>query len=335
MPQAYRRCVIAFTRRTLTHTFKSPSGAALAGSAEFTLSERMSQPGETILPEPVTATFNAAGEMSVELPSNKDAETTPGDTQYRLDLRIVGQDPQTFWIVVPTGPGTTDLYSLLPLSDPGNAYTYDTTTQWATFLDLEADVKPWLQFADVPVPGEDAKLRMVVDDVCQWLQEELGRPLGPTTFAKRFSVFNSNTLMLPYYPIVGSPIRVAEFWGVNGEHLLEEQTPEHQGSNEMYTVDPLRGYLVRSFQGLVARPWFPGVKNIEVVWQAGFDPLPATVRNAALKQVAHEWRKEQQASRGEQPRMMGEDGDIPPGLLPEMLPAVKARLSSFTQVGIG
>jgi len=296
----------------------------------------MSQPGTSILPEAVTATFNSAGEMSVELPSNKDAETTPGNTQYRLDLRVVGQDPQTFWITVPTGPGTTDLYSLLPLSDPGNAYTYDTNPQWATFVDVEADVKPWLQFGDVPEAGEEAKLKMVTDSVCWDLQSYLGRPLGPSLFARRFSQWSGNTLMLPYYPVVGSPIRVAEFWGVNGEHLLEEQTPEHQGSNEMYTVDPLRGYIVRSFQGLVPRPFFPGLRNIEVVWTAGYDPLPPPVRDAALKQIAHEWRKEQQASRGGgAPMMQGEHGDIEPGLLPDMLPEVKRKLGPFVQVGMG
>lgn len=294
----------------------------------------MSQTGETILPEPVTATFNAAGEMSVELPSNRDAATTPGNTQYRLDLRVIGQDPQTFWIVVPTGPGTTDLYSLLPASDPGNAYTYDESPRWASYLDVDKDVTPWLQKGDVPEAGEQTKLKEVVDDVCCWLQDELGRPLGPTTFARRFSVWSGNTIMLPYYPVIGSPIRVAEFWGVNGEHLLEEQTPEHQGSNEMFTLDPQRGYIVRSFQGLIPRPLFPGLRNIEVVWTAGYDPLPQVIRNATLKQIAHEWRKEQQASRSG-PQIVGEHGEVEPGLLPGMLPEVKARLNAYSQVGIG
>jgi hypothetical protein len=213
-------------------------------------------------------------------------------------------------------------------------YTYDGSPQWATFVDVENDVKPWLQFSDVPVAGEEAKLKMVTDSVCWWLQDYLGRPLGPTLFARRFSVWSGNTLMLPYYPIV-SVQRVAEFWGVNGEHVLEEQTPEHQGSNEMFTLDPLRGYIVRSFQGLVPRPFFPGLRNIEVVWTAGFDPLPPPVRDAALKQIAHEWRKEQQASRGGAPQMAGEHGEGEPGLLPDMLPEVKARLNSLTQVGMG
>jgi len=213
-------------------------------------------------------------------------------------------------------------------------YNYDGSPQWTTYLDVDLDVKSWLQMGDVPVAGEETKLKEVVDDVCWWLQDELGRPFAPTLFAKRFSVWSGNTLMLPYYPIQ-SVQRVAEFWGVNGEHVLEEQTPEHQGSNEMFTIDPLRGYIVRSFQGLVPRPFFPGLRNIEVVWTAGYDPLPPPIRNATLKQIAHEWRKEQQASRGGAPQMVGEHGEVEPGLLPGMLPEVKARLNNYTQVGIG
>jgi hypothetical protein len=114
-----RRCVIAFTKRTITHKFSEPSGAAASGSAEATLSKRMSQPGETIVPGPVSAAFNSVGELSIELPSNLDVGTSPGDSQYRLDLRITGAAPETFWIVVPTGPGTTDLYTLLPKETPG------------------------------------------------------------------------------------------------------------------------------------------------------------------------------------------------------------------------
>jgi len=54
-----------------------------------------------------------------------------------------------------------------------------------------------------------------------------------------------------------------------------------------------------------------------------------------VKQIAHEWRKEQQASRGGAPQMQGEHGEIELGLLPDMLPEVKARLANYTQVGIG
>lgn len=110
---------MAFTKRTITHKVLEPSGAPASGTFEFTLSKRITNGTETVVPGPVSATLNSSGELSVELPSNVDVGTTPGDSQYRLDWRLVGADPETFWIVVPTGPGTTDLGSLLPKETPG------------------------------------------------------------------------------------------------------------------------------------------------------------------------------------------------------------------------
>lgn len=110
---------MAFTKRKITHLVTEPSGAAASGSIEFTLSKRITNGAETIVPGSVSAPLNSTGELSVELPSNSDAGTTPSDSQYRVDLRITGAAPETFWIVVPTGPGTTDLGSLLPKETPG------------------------------------------------------------------------------------------------------------------------------------------------------------------------------------------------------------------------
>jgi hypothetical protein len=110
---------VAFTKRKITHVITEPSGAAASGSVEFTLSHRVTNGAETIVPGSVSGALNASGELSVELPSNVDTGTTPGDSQYRVDFRITGAAPETFWIVVPTGPGTTDLGSLLPKETPG------------------------------------------------------------------------------------------------------------------------------------------------------------------------------------------------------------------------
>jgi len=83
------------------------------------LSHRVTNGSESIVPGPVSAALNSTGELSVELPSNVDVGTTPADSQYRVDFRITGAAPETFWIVVPVGPGTTDLGSLLPKETPG------------------------------------------------------------------------------------------------------------------------------------------------------------------------------------------------------------------------
>jgi len=71
------------------------------------------------VPGPVSAALSGTGELSVELPSNVDTGTAPGDSQYRVDFRITGASPETFWITVPVGPGATDLGSLLPKETPG------------------------------------------------------------------------------------------------------------------------------------------------------------------------------------------------------------------------
>ena len=46
--------------------------------------------------------------------ANNDPETTPADSQWRVDFRILGAPAETFYIIVPTGGGTVDLGSLLP-----------------------------------------------------------------------------------------------------------------------------------------------------------------------------------------------------------------------------
>jgi hypothetical protein len=111
--------LMALTKRTITHVFSEASGAAASGAVEFTLTGRLTQNGKTVVPSSVTSALNAAGELSQELTSNVDAETVPQDTRYRVDFRMVGEAPESFYIVVPTGPGTTDLGSLLPKQPQG------------------------------------------------------------------------------------------------------------------------------------------------------------------------------------------------------------------------
>ena len=211
----------------------------------------------------------------------------------------------------------------------------ETTPEWQTFLDINDDVKPWLQDSSVSTQEQDAKLRLIVDDCCWWIQNYLGRPIAPTTFTRRFSGWsgwNGAVIALPYYPVLATP-KVVEWWGTSGPHELVEQTPEAQGGGEMFQLIPLTGQIVRSFQGLVQRPFFPGLRNIEVEWQAGYNPVPPDIKTATLRQVAHEWRKEQQASRSA-PAPAGAEPEYP-GFMAGLHPDVKARLSSYLQTGIG
>jgi hypothetical protein len=210
------------------------------------------------------------------------------------------------------------------------------TPQWVNYLDLQEDVKPYLQFPH-GVSESDTKLQLVLDMCCTWVQNYLGRPVAPTEFFRRFNGMSGNTgayLSLPYYPVIEVE-KVVEYWGTSGPHELAEQTPTEQGNSEMFQLDPLRGVLSRTFQGLVLRPWFPGARNVEVTWKAGYNPVPADIKLATLELVAHWWRNTQQASRSE-PAPSEYDPEAPmSGMFAAVPERVVRLLSPYAQQGIG
>ena len=56
--------------------------------------------------------------------------------------------------------------------------------------------------------------------------------------------------------------------------------------------------MTRTFAGYSwPRPYFPGRRNIEVTYVAGYNPIPPDIWIATVELVAHWWRNTQQASR--------------------------------------
>lgn len=107
---------MAFSQRTITHNFEAADGSGASGTLTFALTKRMSNGSTTIVPSEITATLTN-GALSQALTSNVDVGTVPQDSQWRVDFRITTSGApltETFWITVPTGPGSTDLGTLLP-----------------------------------------------------------------------------------------------------------------------------------------------------------------------------------------------------------------------------
>jgi hypothetical protein len=178
---------------------------------------------------------------------------------------------------------------MMSVNQAGGSITY------GTFLDLAADVKPWLQ-----IPGSDTSrdvnLELIVDMVCQWIQGYLGRPVGATRYDRRFdgwAGWQGAYVLLPYYPVL-QIVSCVEYRGISGPYTLPESTPTDQVDG--FQLSPLTGRLTRVFPGNVQKPWFPGSRNIEVVWVAGFNPVPADLKVAALELTAHWFRNTQQQS---------------------------------------
>lgn len=100
---------------TVTHTFINPDGSNASGTVRFSLSGRMTNGTETIMPsEPVTATLSN-GALSVSLPSNLDPGTVSTDTYPHWDvtINITGARTEEYAIQVPTS-GPVDLMTLIP-----------------------------------------------------------------------------------------------------------------------------------------------------------------------------------------------------------------------------
>lgn len=110
---------MSFTVATITHLFVNADGTPASGAVEFALTKRMSQTGQTIVPGTLTANLNASGQLSQPLTANVDSGTIPQDAQWRATLRIIGDPQDTFFITVPSGGGTVDLFSLLPQEPNG------------------------------------------------------------------------------------------------------------------------------------------------------------------------------------------------------------------------
>lgn len=119
-------------------------------------------------------------------------------------------------------------------------------------------------------------------------------------------------------------------------YILQEQTPSNQGGpgSQMFQVDRPHGVLIRSFQGLIQRPFFPGLRNVEVTWTAGYNPLPPDIKFATLEMIKYWWANTQQASRNIR---LPEGYDEPAGhdLWPAVPNRITALLEPYVQIGMG
>lgn len=167
--------------------------------------------------------------------------------------------------------------------------------QFPTYLDIQAEVKPWLQIPSSDT-SKDINLQLITDMACEFCAQYTQRPIAPTTYDRRFDGFagwNGSSLMLPYYPIL-EVVSVVEYWGTSGPNVLSESTPTNQIDG--FQVEYATGRVTRIFPGNVQKPFFPGSRNIEIVWTAGFNPIPPMIRMATLELIAHWFRNTQQQS---------------------------------------
>ena len=192
-----------------------------------------------------------------------------------------------------------DISQLMPGTPMGfnpTAHNPAGSVQWTTYLDMP-EVLAWLQFTAAPEPGsaQSGLLQRLVDAACYIAQDIANRPLCPTTFYERHDGWSGEYIQLNYSPVV-QLVQCQEWQSTGGFIQLPESTP--QNPVEGVQLDYRTGQIMRVFAGYSwPRPFYPGSRNIEVTYVAGYDPVPHNVWMATVNLVAYWWRNWYQASR--------------------------------------
>lgn len=229
------------------------------------------------------------------------AASTAGITEgptgtYRHDYTA----PATAGLYQPIwNDGTADLpdspivvgAALVPGTPPGAP---PSTRVWATYIDFD-EATDWLQFNTSPTGAKRTKFQRVIDAVCTWGQDRSNRPLGPTRFQERHDGWSGEYIMLRRSPFL-QLIQCREWHSTGGFTDLTESTPENPV--EGIQIDYATSRIMRAFAGYSwPRPFFPGSRNIEVTYLAGFNPIPPDIWLATMELIAWWWRNTQEASR--------------------------------------
>jgi hypothetical protein len=211
---------------------------------------------------------------------------------------------------------------------------------YSTYVDIDEDVKSWLQFNGLSTERDQA-LQLITDAVCTEAARYLGRPIAPTTFGPADGVgkfdgaggLNSGYIMLPRTPVIAVE-SVIEYQGDNPVELFEVDTVPPPADSDGYHIEYRTGRLTRVLGRVWNRPFFPGADNVWVTWTAGYNPIPADIRWATLEWIAHVFRNTQQSARY-QMSAAGDDAEmIASGLWTGVPNRITAALASYVKIGI-
>jgi hypothetical protein len=207
------------------------------------------------------------------------------------------------------------------------------THQWATFLDFK-EVCEYLQITTEPTGAQANMLQRYIDSACTTAQNRSNRPLGPNQFSERHDGWSGEYIQLHYSPFL-ELVLCREWQSSKGFVTLPESTPENP--IEGIQIDYGTSRIMRTFAGYSwPRPFFPGSRNVEVAYRAGYNPVPPDIWEATMELVAWKWRNTQQGSRSV-PMPAGNefDGDSSDGLWPGLPNRIAMVYDSYSIPSIG
>ena len=206
--------------------------------------------------------------------------------------------------------------------------------QDATICTLD-DVKAYLRLptSDTAYDTEITNLLYVATDL---IEVYCNRPIVPKVMpTESHDGWAGDTIMLLYRPVV-SVQSVTEYWSTGGPHVLSEVSPSSPGDG--YQLEARTGRLIRSFDGVWPKPWFPGSRNVVVDYTAGYATMPPTLWQAAREFVAHIFAQGEQFNPVGIPKFSGNESvdqlDQKPGLWAGVPFRIETKLKPFRRHSI-
>jgi hypothetical protein len=217
------------------------------------------------------------------------------------------------------------------------------TEYFSTYVDVELEVKPWLQMQGLRATSteRDFALQIITDAICTEVQRFTGRMIGPQTFgpADGIGKFDgsgglfSGYIMLPRTPVI-EIVSVIEYQGDTPVTLVEVDPSTGNTGGDGYQIEYRTGRLTRVLGGVWNRPFYPGSNNVWVTWVAGFNPIPPDIRWATLEWIAHVYRNTQQSVRSSSRGGGDVEESAMAGLWVGMPNRIANVLESYLRIGI-
>lgn len=162
--------------------------------------------------------------------------------------------------------------------------------QYGTYLELQEV----MDFLNMPVGGgvNTTTLQRFIDSSCTRIQRAINRPVGAQEFWERHDGWSGEYIMLHETPFL-ELVSCYEWQSSGGQITLAESTPENPIDG--IQIDYGTGRIMRTFAGYSwPRPFFPGSRNIEITYMAGFNPVPPDIWEATADWIGARWRASQQ-----------------------------------------
>lgn len=208
--------------------------------------------------------------------------------------------------------------------------------QYGTFLTL-TEMRQWLRWPNpTSASGNDPLLQRIVDMACTKIQGLVNRPVGAQTFYERHDGWSGEYIILKESPFL-ELVACTEWQSAGGPITLVESTPENPVDG--IQINYATGLVMRTFAGYSwPRPFFPGSRNIEFTYKAGFNPVPPDLWMGTVELVKYWWENTQANASLRAGAVSEYDADQSPadiGLWPAVPNRIIDMIDDYVKVGIG